>query len=92
MGVGVEMNCTAVPIFSFFSLLPLPKMKEILYVQAGSLSNFTGTHFWNAQEAYFTYEDDEDLLVNHDISFREGVSIKVHLISWGSQPEILTKL
>lgn len=53
-------------------------MREVLYVQAGSLSNFVGTHFWNAQESYFSYDnDDEEPIINHDISFREGVSAKV---------------
>ena len=53
-------------------------MKEILYVQAGSFSNFLGTHFWNTQESYFTYDDDEqEPQINHDISFREGLSTKV---------------
>lgn len=56
-------------------------MKEILYVQAGSLSNFIGTHFWNTQESYFTYDDGEvEPKINHDISFREGLSTKVLII------------
>ena len=50
-------------------------MKEIIYIQTGNLSNHIGTHFWNTQESYFSYgEDAEDPLVNHDISFREGLS------------------
>ena len=50
-------------------------MKEIIYIQAGNLSNHIVTHFWNTQESYFSYgEDAEDPLVNHDISFREGLS------------------
>ena len=53
-------------------------MREILYFQAGRFSNFIGTHFWNAQESYFTYgEEAEEPLVNHDVSFREGLSNKV---------------
>ncbi|KAF7976565.1 hypothetical protein HWV62_6233 [Athelia sp. TMB] len=49
-------------------------MREILYIQAGPLANYTGTHFWNTQEAYFTYGDDADEpLVDHAISFREAV-------------------
>ncbi|KII83792.1 hypothetical protein PLICRDRAFT_119052 [Plicaturopsis crispa FD-325 SS-3] len=51
-------------------------MKEILYIQAGSLANYVGTHFWNTQESYFTYGDDEDPIVSHDISFREGLTDK----------------
>ncbi|EKM52417.1 uncharacterized protein PHACADRAFT_211670 [Phanerochaete carnosa HHB-10118-sp] len=50
-------------------------MREILYFQAGRVSNFIGTHFWNAQENCFTYEDDaQESLVNHDVSFREGLN------------------
>ena len=58
-------------------------MKEILYIQAGTLPNFVGTHFWNAQESYFQYDGDADAdeagepVINHDISFREGLSPKV---------------
>ncbi len=52
-------------------------MKEILYIQAGSLANFVGTHFWNTQESYFTYDEHEDPSVFHDRSFREGVTSKV---------------
>ncbi|KAG5220238.1 mtDNA inheritance, partitioning of the mitochondrial organelle [Salix suchowensis] len=48
-------------------------MREILYIQAGSFANYTGTHFWNTQEEYFTYDDETEPLVNHDISFREGI-------------------
>ncbi|TCD64574.1 Protein dml1 [Steccherinum ochraceum] len=51
-------------------------MKEIIYIQAGNFSNFIGTHFWNAQESYFTYEDGEDSYVDHDVSFREGRTLK----------------
>ncbi|KAI0668848.1 tubulin nucleotide-binding domain-like protein [Trametes maxima] len=51
-------------------------MKEILYVQAGPLANFIGTHFWNTQESYFTYGEDEDPVVFHDRSFREGITTK----------------
>ncbi|KAJ3806431.1 Misato segment II tubulin-like domain-containing protein [Lentinula aff. lateritia] len=47
-------------------------MREILYVQAGNLANYIGTHFWNAQESYFAYSGHEETLFNHDVSFREG--------------------
>ena len=59
------------------------QMKEILYIQAGTLPNFVGTHFWNTQESYFQYDGDEDdgeadePEINHDVSFREGLSPKV---------------
>ena len=55
-------------------------MKEILYIQAGSLANYVGTHFWNTQESYFTYgseEGDEEGLVSNDVSFRESLTYKV---------------
>ncbi|KAG5648222.1 hypothetical protein DXG03_006179 [Asterophora parasitica] len=48
-------------------------MKEIVYVQAGNLSNYTGTHFWNTQEAYIA-EESEDSLYDFDVSFREGLT------------------
>ncbi|KAI0759132.1 tubulin nucleotide-binding domain-like protein [Fomes fomentarius] len=51
-------------------------MKEILYIQAGPLANFVGTHFWNTQESYFTYDDHDDPFVFHDRSFREGMTSK----------------
>ncbi|KAM5532691.1 hypothetical protein V8D89_013660 [Ganoderma adspersum] len=51
-------------------------MKEILYVQAGSFPNFVGTHFWNTQESYFTYDYGHDPVVEHDRSFREGLNNK----------------
>ncbi|KIY67404.1 tubulin nucleotide-binding domain-like protein [Cylindrobasidium torrendii FP15055 ss-10] len=46
-------------------------MREILYVQAGQLANYVGSHFWNAQESYMTSEDDS---IVHERSFREGTS------------------
>ncbi|KZS89310.1 tubulin nucleotide-binding domain-like protein [Sistotremastrum niveocremeum HHB9708] len=49
-------------------------MHEILYIQAGRAANYFGTHFWNTQEAYFTYDEDEGSYVDHDISWREGLS------------------
>ena len=65
-------------------------MKEILYIQAGTLPNFVGTHFWNTQESYFQYDGEADPdetgepEINHDISFREGLSPKVELQSGSS--------
>jgi hypothetical protein len=54
-------------------------MKEIIYIQAGNTSNHVGTHFWNAQQSYFDYSGDKEVLVDHDVSFREGVSPRVCL-------------
>jgi hypothetical protein len=52
-------------------------MREIIYIQAGSFANYTGTHFWNTQESYFTYGDEDEPIVNHDLSFEEGRSLQV---------------
>ena len=53
-------------------------MREIIYIQAGRVANHVGAHFWNAQQNYFTYgEDAEEPIVDHDISFREGVNLQV---------------
>ena len=52
-------------------------MKEIIYIQAGQFANFTGTHFWNTQEAYFTYGEGEQSEIDHDVSFREGSTLTV---------------
>ncbi|KDQ54693.1 hypothetical protein JAAARDRAFT_182189 [Jaapia argillacea MUCL 33604] len=51
-------------------------MREILYIQAGNLANYIGAHFWNTQEEYFTYGQDDEPWVYHDVSFREGISPK----------------
>lgn len=56
---------------------PTTAMKEIIYIQAGQLANYTGTHFWNTQEAYFTYGEDEQSEIDHDVSFREGSTLSV---------------
>ncbi|EXJ57928.1 hypothetical protein A1O7_05351 [Cladophialophora yegresii CBS 114405] len=48
-------------------------MHEIITVQLGEKSNYLATHFWNAQEAYFTYSDHEQPMVDHDIHFRSGL-------------------
>ncbi|EXJ54921.1 uncharacterized protein A1O5_12832 [Cladophialophora psammophila CBS 110553] len=48
-------------------------MHEIITLQLGTKSNYLATHFWNAQESYFTYSDDEEPLVNPDIHFRPGL-------------------
>jgi hypothetical protein len=56
-------------------------MREIIYLQAGSLTNHTGTHFWNTQEAYLSAEETEDELVEHARSFRESRTTKVRTIA-----------
>ncbi|KAH8653464.1 tubulin nucleotide-binding domain-like protein [Xylariales sp. PMI_506] len=55
-------------------------MREIITLQLGQQSNYLGTHFWNtqhpnslAQESYFTYNQDEESAVEHDVHFRPGI-------------------
>ncbi|KIW05010.1 uncharacterized protein PV09_04167 [Verruconis gallopava] len=48
-------------------------MHEIVTLQFGNQSNYIGTHFWNAQESYFTYTADEESAVDHDVHFRPGI-------------------
>ncbi|OJD30735.1 protein dml1 [Diplodia corticola] len=56
-------------------------MHEIVTLQFGQQANYLGTHFWNAQESYFTYDDPEKgnataaepSPVDHDIHFRPGI-------------------
>lgn len=47
-------------------------MHEILTLQLGNLSNYAATHFWNAQQSYFTYDGHEQSVVDHDIHWRPG--------------------
>ncbi|KIK97683.1 hypothetical protein PAXRUDRAFT_135797 [Paxillus rubicundulus Ve08.2h10] len=47
-------------------------MREIIHIQAGSLPNYAGTHYWNTQESYFTYDDDHVSVADFSISFKEG--------------------
>jgi hypothetical protein len=47
-------------------------MREIIHIQAGSLSNYTGTHYWNTQENYFVYDEDGTSITDYSISFKEG--------------------
>ncbi|RGP69748.1 dml1 [Fusarium longipes] len=48
-------------------------MREIVTLQLGQLSNYTATHFWNAQESYFTYSDDEKPPIDHNVHWRAGI-------------------
>jgi hypothetical protein len=52
-------------------------MREIIYIQAGSLPNYAGTHCWNTQESYFTYDEDHVSVADFSISFKEGRDIYV---------------
>ncbi|KAI0142826.1 tubulin domain-containing protein [Xylariaceae sp. FL1272] len=48
-------------------------MREIITLQLGQQSNYVATHFWNAQESYFTYGADEESPVDHNVHFRPGL-------------------
>ncbi|KJK92322.1 hypothetical protein H633G_03791 [Metarhizium anisopliae BRIP 53284] len=48
-------------------------MREIITLQLGNLANYTATHFWNAQESYFTYAGQEESLVDHNVHWRAGL-------------------
>ncbi|KAF2726127.1 tubulin nucleotide-binding domain-like protein [Polychaeton citri CBS 116435] len=48
-------------------------MHEVITLQFGHRANYLGTHYWNIQESYFTYDGQEESMVDHDISFRQGV-------------------
>ncbi|KAH8202458.1 hypothetical protein TruAng_003358 [Truncatella angustata] len=48
-------------------------MREIVTLQLGQQSNYLGTHFWNTQESYFTYGEDGETPVDHDVHFRPGI-------------------
>ncbi|RIA94768.1 tubulin domain-containing protein, partial [Glomus cerebriforme] len=52
-------------------------MHEILTLQFGHFANFVGTHFWNSQEAYFTFNECLNAPkpeIIHDTLFRAGVN------------------
>ncbi|KAF5588679.1 DML1-like protein [Fusarium subglutinans] len=48
-------------------------MREIISLQLGQLSNYTATHFWNAQESYFTYSADAKSPIDHNVHWRAGL-------------------
>ena len=50
-------------------------MHEIITLQFGQQANYLGTHYWNTQESYFTYGEQDDSPVDHDISFRPGIGV-----------------
>ncbi|KAL1914836.1 uncharacterized protein VTP21DRAFT_7928 [Calcarisporiella thermophila] len=50
-------------------------MREVITLQFGHSANFIGTHFWNTQDAYFTYDPaapPPELM--HDVLYRTGMS------------------
>lgn len=48
-------------------------MHEIVTLQLGQRANYLATHFWNLQESYFTYNQEDESPVDHDVHFRPGV-------------------
>ncbi|KAI3397013.1 hypothetical protein diail_11340 [Diaporthe ilicicola] len=48
-------------------------MHEVITLQLGQQSNYLATHFWNAQESYFTYAENEESAVDHDVHWRPGL-------------------
>ncbi|KAG6013390.1 hypothetical protein E4U43_007309 [Claviceps pusilla] len=48
-------------------------MREILTLQLGNLSNYAATHFWNTQESYFTYGEQGESAVDHNVHWRPGI-------------------
>ncbi|XP_058813211.1 protein misato [Topomyia yanbarensis] len=47
--------------------------REIVTLQLGNYSNYVGTHWWNIQEASFTYDSSaEPTEIDHDVMYREG--------------------
>jgi len=48
-------------------------MKEIITLQLGNLSNYAATHFWNAQESYFTYPGQDESPIDHNVHWRPGI-------------------
>ncbi|ORZ01731.1 tubulin domain-domain-containing protein [Syncephalastrum racemosum] len=51
-------------------------MREVITLQFGTLANYVGTHFWNTQEAYFTYGDEQTdtRSIEHDVLYRAGMT------------------
>ncbi|XP_058442908.1 protein misato [Malaya genurostris] len=47
--------------------------REIITLQLGNYANYVGTHWWNIQEASFSYDSEtEETEVDHDVLYREG--------------------
>ncbi|KDQ16899.1 hypothetical protein BOTBODRAFT_106322 [Botryobasidium botryosum FD-172 SS1] len=52
-------------------------MREIVYINAGNLSNHIGTHFFNTQQAYLEQAEtnpQEESPIDSNVSFRDGIS------------------
>ena len=50
-------------------------MKELIYIHASS--SYLASHFFNAQQSYFKFDGsdrDKPVLVDPDVSFREGLA------------------
>ncbi len=55
--------------------------RELITLQVGHHANFVGAHWWNAQEAQFSYTPTEDTALQqpvfHDAVFRVGENARV---------------
>lgn len=62
-------------------------MKEIVYIQAGNISNYVGTHFWNTQETYLSNTGSKETLdVDPDVSMMDSSHDEVFFYgSWNIQ-------
>lgn len=47
-------------------------MHEIITLQLGNDANYVGTHFWNAQESYFSYDASRLSAIDPHVNFRAG--------------------
>ncbi|XP_015111222.1 protein misato [Diachasma alloeum] len=48
--------------------------REIITLQLGHYANYVGAHWWNLQEANFSYDPANPSEVNNDVLYREGES------------------
>ncbi|XP_072528224.1 protein misato homolog 1 [Salminus brasiliensis] len=54
--------------------------REVVTLQLGHFSNFTGTHWWNLQDASLCYDADLPLgELQSDVLFREGLTLGGHV-------------
>ncbi|KAI9889499.1 MAG: mtDNA inheritance, partitioning of the mitochondrial organelle [Vezdaea aestivalis] len=52
-------------------------MHEIITISTGR-ANYTAAHFFNEQESLFSYSDQEEPLVDHEVHFRAGIGADGH--------------
>ncbi|XP_053596509.1 protein misato [Microplitis demolitor] len=46
--------------------------REIITIQLGHYANYVGAHWWNLQEAGFSFDSSKPSEINHDVLYREG--------------------